>query len=93
MSFSVATVTTEKKKPLVIHFYTHDKVGVDVFDQIVRLYSTLAASRRCPIAVWTNILEMAGLDSWILFRKATGSRISRSAFILQLSEELTSASV
>ena len=30
---------TEKKKPLVIHFYNKNKVGVDVFDQMVRLYT------------------------------------------------------
>ena len=88
-----ATNPTEKKKPLVIHFYNHNKVGVDVFDQMVRFHTTNAATRRWPMAVWTKILGMAGLNSWILFRKATGSRISRRAFILQLSEELTSACV
>ena len=88
-----ATETTKKKKPLVIHFYNHSKVGVGVFDQMVRLYTTHAATRRWPMAVWMNTLDMAGLNSWILFRKATGSRISRRAFILQLSEELTIAYV
>ena len=73
----LATDTTENKKPLVIHFYNHNQVGVDIFDQMVRLYTTHAATRRWPMAVWTNILDMAGLNSWILFRKATGSWISR----------------
>ena len=41
---SLATDTTEKKKPLVILFYNHNKVGVDVFDQMVRLYTTHAAT-------------------------------------------------
>ena len=93
MHDSSATDSTEKKKPLVIHFHNQNKVGVDVFDQMVRLYTAHAATRRWPMAVWTNILDMAGLNSWILFRKATDSRISRGGFILQLSEELTSAYV
>ena len=66
---------------------------MDVFDQMVRLYTTHAATRRWPMAVWTNILDMAGLSSCILFRKASGSRISRHILILRLSDELTSAYV
>ena len=86
-----AKYTTEKKKPLVIHFYDHDKVDVDVFDQMVRLYTTHAASRRWPMPEWMSILDIAEVNSWILFRKATGNQISCRAFILQLYEELTSA--
>ena len=93
MHVSLAVYTTEKKKPLAIHFYNHKKVGLDVFDQMFRLYTTHAAIRRWPMAVWTNILDMACLNSWILFKKATGSRNNRCAFILQLFEELTSAYV
>ena len=93
MHDSPATHSTAKKKPLVIHFYNQTKIGVDVFDQMVRLYTTHAATRRLPMAVWTNILDMAGLNSWILFRKTSGSRISRCDFILQLFEELKSAYV
>ena len=88
MNDSPATDSTEKKKPTITHFYNKNKVGVDVFDQMARLYTTHAATRRWPMAVWTNILDMAGLNSWILFRKASGSRISRLVFILQLFEEL-----
>ena len=91
MHDSPATDSAEKKKTLVIHFYSKNKVGVDVFDQMARLYTTLAATRRWPMAVWTNILDMAGLNSWILFRKTSGSRIGRRPFILQLFEELRSA--
>ena len=91
MHNSPATDSTEKKKPIIIHFYNKNKVGVNVFDQMARLYTTHEASRRWAMAVWSNILDMAGLNSWILFRKASGSRISRRAFILQLFEELRSA--
>ena len=91
MHNSPATDSTEKKKPMVTHFYNKNKVGVDVFDQMARLYTTHAATRKWPMAVWTNILDMAGLNSWIVFRKASGSRISRRAFILQIFEELRSA--
>ena len=46
-----STDNTEKKKTLVIHFYNKNKVGVDVFDQMVRQYTTHSASKRWPLAV------------------------------------------
>ena len=59
---------------------------------MARLYTTHAATRRWPMAVRTNILDMAGLNLWwILFRKASGSRKSCRAFFLQLFDELRSA--
>ena len=42
---SPGTDATEKKKPLVVQFYNQNKVGVDVFDQMVRKYTTHAATR------------------------------------------------
>ena len=82
------TDDTEKKKPFVINFYNQNKVGVDVFDQMARQYTTHAASRRWPLAVWTNLLNIAALNSWIIFRKTTGSAISRHDYILKLVEGL-----
>ena len=35
-----------KKMPNIILFYGRNKVGVDCFDQMTRLYTTRAASRR-----------------------------------------------
>ena len=83
-----STDNTEKKKPLVIHFYNKNKVGVDVFDQMARQYMTHSASRRWPLAVWTNVLDIAALNAWIIFWKTTGSKVSRRDFILDLIEGL-----
>ena len=43
MPSSPGTDATENKKPLVVHFYNQNKVGVYVFDQMARKYSTHAA--------------------------------------------------
>ena len=83
-----STDNTEKKKPLVIHFYNKNKVGVDGFDQMARQYTTHSASRRWPLAVWTKVLDIASLNAWIIFRKTTGSKVSRRDFILDLIEGL-----
>ena len=44
MHDSPAKDTTKKKKPLAIHFYNRNKFGVDLFDQMVRLCTTHAAT-------------------------------------------------
>ena len=76
MHNSPGTDATEKKKSLVVQFYNKNKVGVDVFDQMAKKYTTLAATKRWPLAVWTNLLDIAGLNCWILYRKYSGSLIS-----------------
>ncbi len=75
----------EKKKPEVIRFYNENKVGVDVFDQMARLYSCHSASRRWPLAVWSNILDIAGINAHVIYNKCAGSTsVSRRAFLTKL---------
>ena len=85
------TDTTEKKKPLVVHFYDKNKVGVDVFHQMARNYTTHAATRRWLLAVWTNLLDIAALNYRILYRKCSNSLISWQNFILLHIESLRDA--
>ena len=79
---------SKKKKPCVIHFYNKNKISVDVVDQMLRQYSTHTANRRWSFAVWTNILDIAALNSWVIYKKVTGEKISRRNFILDLVESL-----
>ena len=80
----------EKNKPEMILFYNANKVGVDCFDQIARLYTIRSASRRWPVAVWGNILGIAAINSYVLYKNATNERIIRRQFILMLVENLQS---
>ena len=77
-----------KRKPCVILFYNQNKVGVDCFDQMTRLYTTRSASRRWPLAVWGNILDIAAINEKVLFVKSDGKHISRRQFIFQLIKNL-----
>ena len=45
----------------MILFYNANKVGVDCLGQMARLYTTRLASRRWPVAVWVNILDIAAI--------------------------------
>jgi hypothetical protein len=81
---SVAIDGTEKKKPETIQFYNATKFGVDVVDQMARKYSVKASSRRWPVQVFYNVLDLAAINAWVLYKETTNKRISRRKFILQL---------
>ena len=80
--------SNEKKKPELILFYNANKVGVDCFDQMACLCITRSASRRWPVAVWNNSLDIAAINSYLLYKRATSNRITRRQFILMLVENL-----
>ncbi|XP_041654135.1 uncharacterized protein LOC121516789, partial [Cheilinus undulatus] len=77
-----------KKKPETVSFYNVTKVGVDVLDQMARLYTVKGATRRWPVAVFYNLLDMAAINAYVLLKSCTGQTIPRRAFILQLAKEL-----
>jgi hypothetical protein len=82
---------TEVKKPLVIHYYNINKCGVDTADAMLREYTTRSATRRWPVAVWHNLLDISILNAWVCFRQATGSKIPRKNFILNVIQHLISS--
>ena len=81
---------TEKKKPNIIHFYNHTKCGVDNVDQMLRQLSTRCQTRRWPMSVFYNILDMCALNAWIIYKSVNKSSISRRDFQLSLLKELCS---
>jgi len=86
-----ACQTEGKKTPESILYYNENKCGVDMLDSMCRQMSTKAGCRRWPLAIFFNILDIAGINAWIIFRKTQGSCISRRKFLRQLSAELTEA--
>ena len=65
------------------------KFGADVLDQMTRIYSMKAASRRWPIHVFYNIIDLAQINSWIVYKNVCKSSISRRKYIQKITEELT----
>ena len=64
--------TNRKKLPKTVQFYNQTKRGVDFLDQMARRYSTRAAARRWPVHVFYNILDLATINAWIIYRGVTG---------------------
>lgn len=84
----VSVSESQKRTPETVQFYNETKFGVDVVDQMARMYSTKAGSRRWPMHIFYNILDLAAINSWVLYKEVTGERISRREYILDLCEEL-----
>ncbi|KAJ4929972.1 hypothetical protein JOQ06_018988 [Pogonophryne albipinna] len=85
----VAISTEKKKKPETVEYYNHSKVGVDVLDQMARQYSVKGGMRRWPVAVFYNVLDLAAINAWVLYRSCMSQEnIPRRDFMLQLAHEL-----
>jgi hypothetical protein len=85
---TVADPQSEKKKPDVIEYYNSSKCGVDCFDAMSRMLTTRCASRRWPLYVLFNILDIAGINSWVLYKETMVETLSRRDFMMRLVEEL-----
>ena len=55
---------------------------------MAKKYSVKSGSRRWPLQVFFNILDLAGIIAWVLYKKTTGEQISRKDFMFQLVDEL-----
>ena len=90
MHKSINIETDGKQLPETIQFYNSTKFGVDVADQMARTYSVKSKSRRWPLQVFFNIIDLAGINAWVLYKEATGDKLSRQTFLFKLAEELAS---
>ena len=73
-----------KKFPATIAYYNSTKYGVDIVDQMASKFSVKAGSRRWAVHVFYNILDLAAINAWILYKEVTKKKISRRNFLLQL---------
>ena len=85
----VSSNENPKKKPDSVLYYNKTKVGVEIYDQMTRLYSVKAASKRWPVQLFYNVVDMALINSWILYKQVCQSSIIRREFIQRVAEELT----
>ena len=78
-----------KHKPDLVLYRNQTKVGVDVYDQMVRTYSVKAACRRWPVHVFYNIIDTALINSWVVYKEICQSNISRREYMQKVAKELT----
>ena len=56
---------------------------------MTRKYSVKAPSKRWPIHIFYNVIDLALINNWILFQDMCKSGISRGKFIQRVVQELT----
>ena len=69
LHLSVELGESEKKKLEKMEFYNKSKCGVDLADQMARQYSVEADTRWWPVAVFYNILDLSGINAFVLYKK------------------------
>ena len=69
LHLSVELGESEKKKLEKMKFYKKSKCGIDVADQMARQYSVEADTRRWPVAVFYNILDLSGINAFVFYKK------------------------
>lgn len=86
-----------KSKPVMITDYNRYKVGVDLMDQMLGKYSCQRKSRRWPLAFFFNMLNIAGLGSYIVYMENNAmikkKNNQRKLFLKDLCEELCSPEI
>ena len=75
--------THPKKKPEPILYYNSEKGGVDKADEMLRVYSTKAASRWWPLACFFNLLDIVGLNTYSICKegKLISSKVEEISLI------------
>lgn len=79
----------QKKKPEVITYYNGTKGGVDVVDEMKGDYSVARISCRWPLTIFFSLMNIAGINSQIIYRENTGKMITRREYLKTLGQELT----
>ena len=75
LHMSVEVGESEKKISETVGFYNKTKCAVDVADQMVRQYSFKAGTHRYPVAVFYNILDLADINAFVLYKKRTSDKV------------------
>ena len=82
-----------KKKPEIISYYNQTKGGVDTMDEMVRYYSCKRQTKRWPMVLWYNMLDVAVMNAYTLFKGVhpeymNGVNHKRRLFLKELVKEL-----
>ena len=79
-----------KKRPEIIKFYNKTKIGVDLVDH---MFQTYTCKRQRPLILFYNLLDIAALNSYIIFRQVyldyqNGNGLRPRHFLTDLAESL-----
>lgn len=87
------SVSDENKKPEIVLTYNKTKAGVDSMDQMAHSFTVKRKTKRWPLVMFFNMIDLAGIAGRVIWRHAFPThRLSmddnRQMFLLQVSKEL-----
>lgn len=81
--------TGDAKKPEIITFYNKTKCGVDIVDRMCRQYDVSRNSRRWPLTLFFNFLNIACINGVVIHQlNNSNEKIIRRIFLQSLGFEL-----
>lgn len=87
-----AIINDQSQKPEIIEFYNRTKCGVDVFDQMCSNMSCSRKTRRWPLCIFYDLLNIITINSWIIHNHNLARKnekpITRKEFLCQLAQQL-----
>lgn len=76
--------TGDDQKPEIITFYNYTKAAVDVIDQMCAHYNVARNTKRWPLVIFFAILNVCGINSYIILAGNLQKAQNRRNFIKQL---------
>ena len=80
--------TGAARKPDIVTFYNATKGGVDTVDQMSSLYNCARNTRRWPMVIFYRLLNIAGINGFIVYCKNGNEPMKRRKFLKKLCFEL-----
>lgn len=77
-----------RHKPEIISFYNKTKGGVDVVDQLKMEYDVSRISRRWPLTIFFTLLNIAGINSQIIYKSNINITMCRRTFLKTIASDL-----
>lgn len=90
-----AKVSEDKeRKPEIILYYNQTKGGVDTTDKLAATYSCKRGTRRWPVCLFYNMIDLAAINAFVLFMHVNSSYhqkklFKRRIFLKELGKMLT----
>ena len=86
------------KNLMVVLFYNSTKSGVDIVDRMVKAYSCKRMTKRWPVILFYNMIDMRAINAFIVWLALNGENSSanirkRQTFLIQLGKELVEIKV
>lgn len=82
-----------KKKPEIIHHYNQTKAGVDALDQLVANYTCKRMTKRWPVALFSNMIDVSAYNSYVIWTEMNpawnfNKNFRRRLYLVELADQL-----